>query len=158
MTPSVVYDLILQPLFSVLPDKMNSVEAKAMLLAIGMQESRFKARKQHNGPAMGFWQFESAGILGVMHHHATQEYAEALLGLLVIADQDAVVYRAMQYNDFIAAGFARLLLWALPHSLPTRDEPEKGWEQYLQAWRPGRPHKETWEMCWSEAWGAIDRA
>jgi hypothetical protein len=158
MTPSVVHDLILNPLFSVLPAKMTTDNARAMLLAIGLQESRFQHRKQVNGPAMGFWQFEFAGIDGVLTHHASQEYAEALLGMLVIDNQHPIIYRAVQYNDLLAAGLARLLLWTLPNALPERDNAQDAWDQYLEAWRPGRPHEETWETCWNEAWGAIDRA
>lgn len=158
MTPSIMHDLVLGPLFSVLPDKMCSTEAKAMMLAIGMQESRFKHRRQIGGPAIGFWQFEAAGIQGVLTHHASQEYADSLLALLNITNHEPIVYRAIQYNDLLAAGFARLLLWTLPSALSKRDEPQKGWQQYLQAWRPGKPHEETWAMCWDEAWGAIDRA
>ena len=40
--------------FSLLPPNMDSREARVMLLAIGMQESRFKHRKQIGGPAKGF--------------------------------------------------------------------------------------------------------
>jgi hypothetical protein len=158
MSPSVIHDLILNPLFSVLPATMTTDSARAMLLAIGLQESKFKYRRQVRGPAMGFWQFETAGIIGVMTHHASVEYAESLLGMLVIENQDAVIYRAVQYNDLLAAGLARLLLWTLPHALPERGDAQGAWEQYLEAWRPGRPHKETWETNWNEAWGAIDRA
>jgi hypothetical protein len=129
-----------------------------MLLAIGLQESNFKYRKQVGGPALGFWQFEAVGIEGVLTHHASQDYATSLLGMLVVTDEDPIIYQAVQYNDLLAAGLARLLLWTLPQALPERDDTQEAWDQYIQAWRPGRPHRDTWDLNWNEAWGAIDRA
>ena len=58
---------IIEPTLRILPPMMTSDAAKAMLLAIGMQESRLTHRKQIGGPAMGLWQFVSntAGGLGL---------------------------------------------------------------------------------------------
>lgn len=48
---------------------MDSTEARVMLLAIGLQESRFINRFQivqgkpgAKGPARGFWQFEQGAV------------------------------------------------------------------------------------------------
>ena len=49
---------ILDPAAKLLPG-MDSAKARVMLLAIGLQESRFEHRRQIGGPARGFWQFES---------------------------------------------------------------------------------------------------
>lgn len=45
----------IEPALSLLPARMDSSRARAMLLAIGLQESRFEYRRQmNNGPARGF--------------------------------------------------------------------------------------------------------
>lgn len=50
------------PALKLLPPSMDSREARVMMLATGLQESRFTARRQHPirpgmpyGPANGFW-------------------------------------------------------------------------------------------------------
>ena len=67
---------IIEPALRILPPMMTSDAAKAMLLAIGMQESRLIHRKQIGGPAMGLWQFErGGGVAGVLRHPRTQGHA-----------------------------------------------------------------------------------
>src|SRR5688572_12878990 len=55
-----VHRLVIPAAYDLLPLHMASVEATAMLLAVGWQESdSFRARAQYEGgPARGFWQFE----------------------------------------------------------------------------------------------------
>lgn len=148
---------------SLLPDKMTSPEAVAMLIAIGVQESRFLHRRQlvgtdkrPVGPASGFWQFESGGgVRGVMNHPSSETHARYLLKELGYDDwspENKNIWSWIQNNDVLAAGFARLLLWTLPDALPTQDQPEKGWAQYVSAWRPGKPHPDTWNDAWDVAW------
>jgi hypothetical protein len=55
----------------------------------------------------------------------------------------------MRYNDIVAASAARLLLYTLPQALPVNAA--EGWDQYIAAWRPGKPHPEKWSECWSIA-------
>jgi hypothetical protein len=65
------------------PAMMKSPRAWAMLLAIGLQESKFLHRRQvvdakkHTfGPARGFWQFErGGGTAGVLQHTKTSDLA-----------------------------------------------------------------------------------
>lgn len=129
-----------------LPTKMTSPQAKVMLLAIALQESELKARRQHGGgPARGFWQFEVNGVRGVMKHDAS--LAQARLALVELNYKDLVndpsgVYLRLEDNDLLAATFARLLLWTLPQALA--DGEAEGWLQYMLAWRPGKPRKEAW--------------
>ena len=59
---------IIDPALRILPPMMTSDAAKAMLLAIGMQESRLTHRKQIVGPAMGLWQFERGGGVALPPH------------------------------------------------------------------------------------------
>lgn len=142
-----------------LPSKMDTPEARAMLLAIGMQESRFKWREQiGGGPAHGFWQFErGGGVRGVLRHPVTKPIIDPVLELFGYHDTDPLVrervcYALICHNDIIACVFARLLLWTVPGKLAQQHEPARGWRQYLDAWRPGKPHPATWHDCFAEAW------
>jgi hypothetical protein len=154
-----VQGFILPAAFSVLPPIMESTEAKAMLLAIGLQESRFLHRRQTNyGPARGFWQFEKVGIRGVSRHPASMGHLTAALRALryeAFIGETANLHYAIEDNDVLAAVFARLLLWTLPGALPGRGQADHGWAQYLDAWRPGKPHPETWRTFFDEAWTLI---
>lgn len=145
---------------AILPSSMDSIEARAHMLAIGLQEGdQLKARRQYNGPAKGFWQFEqTGGVRGVLTHPKTRSHALTVLELLrydATLPPEALertVYLAIEHNDLLAAVFARLNLWWLPGPLARRDEPGKAWEQYLAAWRPGKPHEPTWAANHQKAW------
>ena len=138
---------------SLLPQDMGSTPARAMLIAIGLQESRFDHRRQlGDGPARGYWQFEKTGVRGVLTHPSTQKTIEPILEIMNYPPDVAVVHAAIEHNDVLAAVMARLLLWTLPGSLPTASNPVLGWSQYLKAWRPGKPHPETWEDFFKTAW------
>src|SRR5690606_34658050 len=137
--------------YAVLPAPMASPGATAMLLAIGWQESRFAHRQQVGGPARGYWQFEQmGGVRGVLAHAQTGAVArEALVRLGYRRDATPwSVYDAIAHNDMLAAGWARLLLWTLPDALPQASDVEVAWRQYMAAWRPGRPHRGTWDEAW----------
>lgn len=47
------------------------------------------------------------------------------------------VHPALEVDDVLAAGFARLLLWTDPHRLPAVGDVEGAWQLYLRTWRPG---------------------
>ena len=147
---------IIEPALRILPPMMTSDAAKAMLLAIGMQESRLTHRKQINGPARGLWQFErGGGVAGVLRHPATQAHAATLCWRCGNAGTTAAVYHQLEHDDVLAAGFARLLLWTLPGVLPVRGQAEEGWRQYIAAWRPGKPHRHTWDKFYEDAWEVV---
>ncbi len=140
-----------------LPAKMSSPEGVAMLLAIGLQESKFEHRKQVGGPAKGFWQFElGGGVKGVLTHPVTQPLVLPVLKLLGYEQDSRACYDAIQHNDVLACVFARLLLWTVPGRLPTSRQPEKGWMQYNDGWRPGKPHPESWEKNFDLAWDLVE--
>lgn len=143
--------------FSLLPAQMDSPQARAMLTAIGLQESRFLHRRQMgNGPARGWWQFEMGGVEGVLSHHASRPTAEALCVLMGYDPADERgVHLAIEHNDILAACFARLLLWTDPRLLPTAEKPVDGWAQYLACWRPGKPHASTWNGHFATAWATM---
>ena len=141
---------------ALLPARMDSVQARAMLLAIGLQESEFQYRRQIGGPARGYYQFERmGGVYGVMNHHATGGIAAEVTRRLDYPFQVDVLYDAIENNDTLATVFARLLLWTIPAPLPEKLEDDIGYFQYLDSWRPGRPHPDRWPSRYAAAWAAV---
>jgi hypothetical protein len=135
-----------------LPDAMDTPEARAMLIAICLQESGARERQQIGGPAMGFAQFERIGIEGVLTHPASRDHIlSAIVTLRYPADVGAC-YRAVRDNDVLAMAFARCLLWTDKHPLPGPDESEHGYGAYLRTWRPGKPRPRTWDGHFARAW------
>jgi hypothetical protein len=143
--------------YSLLPGEMASKQATAMLLAIGLQESGFRHRYQIPvAHARGFWQFEEAGLHGVLHHPATAEHVSRFgLSLGYRTVTVGTLHPAIQHNDVLACGLARLLLWTLPDALPGPDDLEEGLRQYLSAWRPGKPRPEEWPGNYRRAWHLV---
>ncbi len=160
---SMLLDAILHtainPALRDLPVKMDSDAARVMLLAIGLQESRLKYRAQKTtdpyvkGPARGLWQFErGGGVVGVMTHRATKALAEAACQEHVVPFDSSLVWTKLEFNDILAATFARLLLWADAKPLPALDAShDDAWDCYVRNWRPGKPHRETWDEFHAQA-------
>lgn len=145
-----------EPALGLLPGQMDSDRARLMLLAIGLQESRFQHRRQIGGPARGFWQFErEGGVQGVLRHPATSRLAGTVCSLRGVAPVPDAVYRRLEYDDVLAAAFARLLLWTDPQPLPALGDVAAAWQYYLRTWRPGRPHRETWDGLYAQALGSM---
>jgi hypothetical protein len=63
---------------------------------------------------------------------------------------DAAVYAALEHDDVLAAAFARLLLWTDPEPLPAVGEVQRAWALYLRTWRPGKPHRQTWDALYAQ--------
>lgn len=139
MDLSEIYEKAIRPAYAELPASMRTREATAMLLAIGLQESAFRYRRQIKGPARGFWQFEfGGGFRGVLHHHATQHHALMLgdsRGYAHMTEPEQ--FERLEYDDVFAAGIARLLLWTDPHALPALHDADGAFGYYLRNWRPG---------------------
>lgn len=149
-------DLFITPGMRLVPSRLDSPAARAMLLAIAMQESRFLHRRQIPVPiARGFWQFETIGVEGVLTHHASRSMAEQACALMRYPAEVPAVYAAIEHNDALACAFARLLLWRIPEPLPGSEDSEEGWRQYLATWRPGSPHAHTWGDFYREAWETV---
>lgn len=148
------FSIIYRATMQLLPAHLDSSEAAVALFAIGMQESDgFRARRQYNdGPARGFWQFEQGGaVRGVLNHPATKVIARSLLDRLQYDDYPANVWNALEHNDILAMGFARLNLLWLPKPLPKLGAEQEAWGQYLEAWRPGKPHPAKWPANYQAA-------
>lgn len=158
---------ILDPAFALLPPMMDTPEARVELLAIGRQESRFLYRRQMilvpdedgdmvlrpRGPAKSFWQGEKGGgmVHGVRLHPATRDLARKLYSTFKVKPTDAAIWNAIEENDVLAAGLARLLLWTDPKPMPRLGDWLGAWRLYLRTWRPGKPHEETWRPYYMEA-------
>lgn len=131
-------------------------EAERFILAIALQESRAKFRKQigaqglPTGPANSYVQFEKGGgVKGVLNHASTKGKITRILADYDINRTEQDVWEAMRYHDILAACMARLLIYTLPDSLPVTAQ--QGWDQYISAWRPGHPHRQTWDAFWQQA-------
>jgi hypothetical protein len=139
------------PALALLPPKMDSKAARVQLLATGLQESKFTHRCQvlsggRRGPAHGFWQFEKGGgVVGVMRHAATRHWAAALCQARSCDFDAAEIWGRLETDDVLAAGFARLLVFSDPKPLPGVHDAQAGWDLYMRTWRPGKPHRETWD-------------
>lgn len=154
-----IHRFVLPAAYALLPPPMQSPGATAMLLSIGLQESKFLHRRQIGGPARGFWQFEKGGgVTGVLRHPSTAALAQSALKQMrytAVMTPDAC-YAVIADNDVIAAVFARLLLWTVPGRLALPTQPAAGWRQYLEGWRPGKPHPETWDAYFASAWQRVN--
>ena len=151
-----VCNYILPAALSLLPARMDTPTARQHLLTIGLQESRFRYRRQISGPARGLFQFERGGVLGIVRHQATKDHLQAAVEALrydpEMALDDVGLHAAIEHNDVLACVLARLNLWWLPEPLAV--DPDGAWHQYLSAWRPGRPHPDAWAACWEQAFEA----
>lgn len=142
--------------FALLPGIMNTPEARAQLLAIALQESRCTYRRQIGGPARGFWQFEKlGGVRGVLQHASAGPFAQHVCRELQYRSDADTCYTAIEHNDLLAVCFARLLLWTTPGLIAGRGMPDRGWAQYIEGWRPGKPHRETWNDFFAQAWSLV---
>lgn len=131
---------------ALLPDKMDSLPAVVLMLAIAGQEADFRHRWQVvdarrpevRGPARGLWQFErGGGVRGVLTHPASREHAYRVCRARGVEPVSAAVHPALETDDVLAAVFARLLLWTDPFRLPSVGDVEGAWQLYLRCWRPG---------------------
>lgn len=140
-----VNNTIVTPALALLPKKMDTKEARQILLTIGLQESLFKYRQQINGPARGFWQFEKGGgMRGVLTHPATAGYAKEIQQERGHGVGVNAAFDALDKDDIFAAAMARLLMWSDPFPLPELDQVQRAWKFYERTWRPGKPHPDKW--------------
>ena len=146
----------IEPALLLLPARMESPQAVVMMLAIGLQESRFTHRRQIGGPARGFWQFEQGGgVRGVLRHPATRDHAVKVCDARGVQPVDEKVYAALEHDDVLAAAFARLLLFSDPAKLPTIGDESGARSLYLRTWRPGKPHPGTWPALYAQSVEAV---
>ncbi|MEN4918273.1 hypothetical protein ABE485_06340 [Achromobacter spanius] len=156
----------ISPALALLPASMDTPEARIMLLAIGLQESRFEHRRQlvgnpprPAGPAKSFWQAEQGGgmVHGVRLHVATSAAAAHLYQARGVPARDVAIWDAIENDHVLAAGLARLLLWSDPGRLPAVGDEQGAWNLYLRTWRPGKPHAQTWPTLYARAAAEVSR-
>jgi hypothetical protein len=157
--PAVLIRSAITPALSLLPPRMDSRAARALLVACAFQETHIAHRRQlGNGVGRSYWQFEGKpkqAISGVLGHPASRDLARQLCAALDVEPTTAAVYQAVEYCDTLAAGFARLLLWTDPAPLPLPDEREVAWRYYLRCWNPGLPRKKDWPASWATGWASL---
>ena len=148
MPLSEIRERAIAPALALLPARMSSPEAEVMLLAIGLQESRFQHRRQlvgspprPTGPAKSFWQAEQGGgmVTGLLRYHddRVRDLAVGLCAVRGVDPSPRAVWDAIEHDDVLAAGLARLLLYTDPARLPGLGDEEGAWQLYLRTWRPG---------------------
>ena len=160
-----IVEAAINPALALLPAAMDTPEARVMLLAIGLQESRFEHRYQvvqgrpgAKGPARGFWQFElgtrasRGGVWGVYLHQASRYWLSAVCAARGVAFEPRAVWERLEHDDVLAAAVARLLLFTDAQRLPASWDAVGAWDLYARrTWRPGRPHRHTWDAFHARA-------
>lgn len=147
----------INPAMALLKGVPDSRESRCLLLAIGLQESRFEHRRQMgNGPARGFWQFETGGVRGVVNHATSAGLLRKLCAARNVPCSATEIWRAIEHDDVLAAGVARLLIFTDPFKLPALGDIDGAWRLYAhRCWRPGKPHPQTWPGFYAKALEAV---
>lgn len=146
---------------AMLPAAMDTRQARVLMLAIGLQESRFAHRWQvldggRKGPARGYWQFEQGGgCKGVLQHAASRYWMRTACEARGVDPTPAALWRAIETDDVLAAVAARLLLFTDRFRLPAITDSAAAWQYYVRNWRPGKPHPQTWPECHQAAIEAL---
>jgi len=148
---------IIPAALSLLPGKMDSPEARAILVAIALQETALIHRRQVGGPALGLWQWELPQVVLVLRHPVVGPFARDVLAELLYAPRAPPhehIHKAMEHNDILQCAFSRLLLWPDAAPLPKRGDVQGSLATYLRVWRPGKPHPGPWPANWEQAWNS----
>lgn len=177
-TPEMLIEEVILPAAELLPTAWNTPEAQVMQIAIAMQESQLRTRRQYgNGPARGLWQFERGtqasrgGVWGIYLHEASREHLQRICTDVVgVSFNPDSIWQRLEVDDLLAACCARLLLRTDPQPLPPvndyidpvrhldPDDPKASasWKLYYRrTWRPGKPHPERWPANHSAAVRAV---
>ena len=145
MTPELLHSLIVRPVVEELKWP-QAPERELLLVAIAIQESKLKDRKQLPfGPALSLWQIEPKTAVDCLKRcmRALELWKE-----LVIAG--ALEYHLI-HNDLAACAVAAGILRITPGKLPEVGDENGAWEYYQKAWRPGKPGPERWNGSYTKA-------
>lgn len=147
MTPGLLLKLVVRPVVAYL-DWPQPAEREALLVAIAMQESKLRYRRQvPRGPAQSWWQIEPPTAVDCLRRcpPVRELWRELGLGLwLGDGPKDQGRIEGLAESELGACAVAAGILRLHPGALPWIDEPEKAWRYYLAAWRPGKPRIEGW--------------
>lgn len=138
---------------------MNTRPARVGMLVIGLQESRFEHRRQlvgspprPVGPAKSFWQMErGGGCLGLVTHPMGIKHMRPACATAGVAFTSLAIWNAIEVDDVLAATAARVLLYTDPRPLPQVGDAQGMWGYYINVWRPGKPHRQTWNGFYAQA-------
>lgn len=167
MTPELLLKTAIIPALSLLDPKLDAPAARAMLIAIALQETGLRARRQmleagkpwwesRPGAANGLFMFErDGGVRGVMRHPAASAIVLPVIDAMLYPRDPYAVHEALIHNDVLACVLARALLYSTPDAMPRPNEADKGWAIYVKAWRPGKPHVEPWANNYRTAWATV---
>ena len=104
----------------------DTTDARRFLLAIALQESSLRYRRQvlaggaQTGPAASWYQFEKGGgCVGVLTHRAVADRMKKVCADYNIEAAPQGLWEGMRFNDVVASAAARLLIYTLPKNLPT---------------------------------------
>ena len=135
--------------------------ARAMLYAAGLQESNLSARFQampaesvvHKGAGRGLWQMRPDDVSRVLTDNSTRERSETSANKYVGSVNPHAVWETLEYDDVLAAIFARLMLWPDPAALPapTVANEQAAWDYYVRCWRHSPPREQSWAANWRAA-------
>ena len=144
INPAVFLQTVIDPscagLSGIMSRDMGGNQARVLLLAISIQESGLAHRIQVGTAgqhARGLWQFEKGGgVHGVCTHPASKDVAGIVCEKLIVPFAELDIHQVIAWNDFLAAGFARLLLYTDPAPLPQLGDVIGAMNCYLRTWRP----------------------
>lgn len=164
MTLTEINQTIIGPGLQLLAPKLDTPQARVLLLAIGLQESQFKYRRQmSNGPARSFWQFEegatiSSGVRGVLNHPASGDILRRVAVSRGVETTSRAIWQAIEQDDLLACALARLLILTDAAPLPGLGDECGAWVLYAErCWRPGKPHYETWSGYYAQALAEVSQ-
>jgi hypothetical protein len=171
MSPETFFASIVDPTLAMMANTAvigvpRSPMADVLVTTIAGQESTWKSRRQigisqyypQQVGARGFWQFESTwgGPVAINDlFQKTDRQLSVVCSSLDVPYDEYAVYEACAWNDTLACAMARLLLWIHPKPLPAIGDKEGAWQYYLNQWRPGAPHRHTWDARYDAALAAI---
>lgn len=173
MTPELFYSLIIGPTLSELTafDKkpgLDSSQADVMMLAIAIQESGLKARRQMpKGPARGYWQIEPpTAIDTLIRYRPARDFCTAIgIKIPTLSEVGGELKKyasavkefqsALEWNDSAAGAIARGILRLDKKPLPAVGDEADAWSCYLRCWRPGNERPEKWPLAYELAMEAL---
>ncbi|MDR3012719.1 MAG: M15 family metallopeptidase [Chitinispirillales bacterium] len=139
--------------------------ARGMLYAAGLQESNLTARFQampassavRKGEGRGLWQMRVDDVNRVLVGGSTRARAETAANGYAGSVNPHAVWATLEYDDILAAIFARLMLWPDPAALPepTGANERGAWDYYVRCWRPAPPRQQDWTANWRAAVEAV---
>lgn len=144
---------------------IDSPSARAMLLAVGLQESRLVETIQRGaggkpltGLARSWWQFEGGrnqALGGILADPRTAWARDELchMGYPCLEPGRDDLHWCMAYDQRIGVILARALIWLDPYALPAPvpQAETTAWTLYIRCWRPGKPHHASWAANWRAA-------